>query len=240
MAWESISVCSHPNATRVELCLFDQTDPNLVSLADSFVSLVGPSGRVANPGDFAGGGNVDFDLLCHGEEEQARILHSPFDVRRRKVTRGRQAVSNQPTLNLGNDFVSRTVNSQNAVQLCLKLTVLLQSAVDVPRRENNLRILLSLENILSHIIVTRADAAVAAARIDNDGAAGFSGGEIGSDCSVRELEFSMGGMERARQAKLDQGLRRIELKGSRQRLSRCRPVREGQDDKNDCERARSR
>jgi hypothetical protein len=44
---------------------------------------------------------------------------------------------------------------------------------------------------------------------------------------VRELEFSMRGMERARQAKLDQGLRRIELKGSRQRLSRYRQVREG-------------
>src|ERR1700693_4331465 len=123
--------------------------------------------------------------------------------------------------------MSRTVNCQDSVQLCLKLTVLLQFADRVPRRENNLRIVLSLENTLSHLIVTRADAAVAAARIDNDGAAGFSGGEIGADCSVRELEFSMRGMERARQAKLDQGLRRIELKGSRQRLSRYRPVREG-------------
>jgi hypothetical protein len=99
---------------------------------------------------------------------------------------------------------------------------------------------LSLENTLSHVLVTRADARVAAPGVDDDGAAGFSGGEIGSDCSVRELEFSVRGMERARQAKLDQGLRRIELKGSRQRLSRYRPVRESQDDKNDCERARSR
>src|SRR5258708_688543 len=103
------------SATKVELCLFDQTDPNLVSLADSFVSLVGPSGRVANPGDFAGGGNIDFDLLRHGEEEQARVLHSPFDVRHRKVTRGGQGISDQPASNLGNDFVSRTMNYQNSV-----------------------------------------------------------------------------------------------------------------------------
>src|SRR5258708_16466411 len=100
--------------------------------------------------------------------------------------------------------------------------------------------LLSLENTLSPLIVTRVDGAVNSTRIDDDGAAGFSGGEIGSDCSVREFEFSVRGMERARQAKFDQGLRRIELKGSRQRLSRYRPVRESQDDKNDCERARSR
>jgi hypothetical protein len=99
---------------------------------------------------------------------------------------------------------------------------------------------LGLENTLSHLIVTRANARVAAPGVDDDGAAGFSGGEIGSDCSVHELEFSMRGMERARQVKLDQGLRRIELKGSRQRLSRYRPLGEGQDDKNDCERARSR
>ena len=192
------------------------------------------------PGDSPLSRNVDFDLLRHCEEEQARVIHSPFDVRHRELTRGGQRVSDQPPLNLGNDFVSRTVNCQNSVQLCLKLTVLLQFADRVSRRENNLRILLSLENALSHILVTLADAGVTTARIDDDGAAGFSGGEIGSDCSVREFEFSVRGMERARQTKLDQGLRRIELKGSRQRLSRYRPVRESQDDKNDCERARSR
>src|ERR1700722_3240536 len=114
------------------------------------------------PGDLALGGDVDFDLLRHCEEEQAWVPHSPIDVRHRKVTRCRQAVFDEPTPNLRNDFVPRTMNRQHSVQLCLKLTVLLQSADCVPGRESNFRILLSLENTLSHIIVTPADARVAA------------------------------------------------------------------------------
>jgi hypothetical protein len=215
------------NATKVELCLFDQTDPNLVSLADPFVSFVGPSGRVANPGDFAGGGNVDFDLLCHGEEEQARILHSPFDVRHREVTRGGQSISDQPALNLGSDLMPRTVNCQDSVQLCSKLTVYLKLADRMARRENNFRVLLSLEHARFHPIVARRNPTVAAPRIDHDRTAGFPGGEIGADCSVREFEFPMRGVERARQQKLDQGFRGIQLKGSRPRFNRRGLMREG-------------
>src|SRR5260370_29305858 len=66
------------NAPKVELCLFDQTDPNLVSLADSFVSLVGPSGRGANPGDFARGGHVAFHLPRPGWAEKPPAPPSPF------------------------------------------------------------------------------------------------------------------------------------------------------------------
>ena len=156
------------------------------------------------------------------------------------MTRCGQAVSDEPTPNFASDFVSRTVNRQDSVQLCLKLAVLLHFADGVSGRESNVRVFLNLEHIRFHPIIARGKTAVAAPCIDNDGAAGYSGCEIGSDCSVRELKFSMRGMERARQAKLDQGFRRIELKGARQRFSRRNSVREGQYYQNDYERARSR
>ena len=73
------------------------------------------------PADVAFGGEVDVDLFRDCKEEQARILHSPIDVRHGKVTLGGQGVSDELTMNFSDDFVSGAVNCQDSVQVCLKL-----------------------------------------------------------------------------------------------------------------------
>src|SRR5882757_1250034 len=150
---------------------------------------------------------------------------------------GSNAVSDEPPLDVQDYLVSRSVECQNSLQLCLELAIFSQLADRVLRLKSNFRIFFNFENAFPHPVVTRSDAAVAAPSIDNDRAASFSSGEISFDGSVLELECSVSSMESAGQSKLDQGFRRIELKCSRQRISRHGPVREGQYNQNDCERA---
>jgi hypothetical protein len=84
----------------------------------------------------------------------------------------------------------------------------------VLRVESYLWIPLSLENTISHIIVTLADARDAAPGVDDDGTASFSSSGVRDDGSSFKFESPMCRVERTWQAELDERFRWIKFQSS--------------------------
>src|SRR5215469_1910493 len=113
---------------------------------------------------------------------------------------GDQAAPLELSLDLHTDWMVGSVDLQDSLKHRLKL-IFLQTAGHAPRFKNNFRILLGFKHLLLHSPIARADAAVAAFRIDNYNAAGFAGGRIRADRPAFEFEIPVRGMERAGQTK---------------------------------------
>src|SRR5271163_4336825 len=102
--------------------------------------------------------------------------------------------------------MSSPVERQHPLYRRLKLTSSLQFISKVLRVESYLWIPLSLENTLSHIPVTRADARVAAPGVDDDGTASFSSSGVSDDGSSFKFESSLCSVKGTRQTKFNQCL----------------------------------
>ena len=119
---------------------------------------------------------------------------------------GSQVVSDELTLCRESDIMFPPMERQHPLHRRLKLTSSLQFISKVPRVESYLWIPLSLENTVSHVIVTRADTRVAAPGVDDDGTASFSSSGVCDDASSFKFESSMCSVQGARQTKFNQCL----------------------------------
>ena len=110
--------------------------------------------------------------------------------------------------------MSPPVERQHPLDRRLKLTSPPQFISKVLGVESYLWIPLSLENTVSHIIVTLADARVAAPGVDDDRTASFSSSGVRDDGTSLKFESSMCRMERTWQAELDERFRWVKFQSS--------------------------
>ncbi len=79
------------------------------------------------------------------------------------------------------------------------------------RRENNLRILRTLQNFLMHLLVAGIVVGIGAARVHHDRAAGLAGRRIKMNLPAFQLESSVHGVQRGIERECNLRLRGIEV-----------------------------
>src|SRR6476660_8083 len=85
-------------------------------------------------------------------------------------------------------------------------------ALDILRRENDVRVFWAFQNVLVHSLVATVAAALAAGGIHNELASGIARSIVKLYAAALQPEVSMNSMERGVHSKVDFGLRWIERK----------------------------
>src|SRR6266852_1138777 len=113
--------------------------------------------------------DFNLDRIVDMQEQVARILDSPLLIGNREVRVRTPMVRTDVRFGGDRDFVIRTVNAENPMDLYRGLSLSRYCALNAVWTKHNLRIALALQYVLMHFAVTRAVSSVAALSIHYDG-----------------------------------------------------------------------
>jgi hypothetical protein len=119
-------------------------------------------------------------------------------------------------------YVVASMQSDNAINLHLRVSLRFDLAGHSGGRENNLGIALAFQDFLVHFVVATRISGVSAGSIHDYRAAGRAIGWIEMNCPTLKRESSVHGMENGCQCELDPGVRWIEFESHFLRAKRFR------------------
>src|SRR5882762_4179903 len=164
--------------------------------------------------DLPHGMDVDFHLVARAQNERARVLQSPFDVRNRDVHRYLQLRAGWLDVDRKSHIVVLAVEAELSRHFELRWAFRVEHAFRLDGREDDFRVLATLQDFVMHAAVAASITAVSAGCVHDDRASHFARRRVEADGTAFKFECSFNGMKSAAKLELDFRLRWVKLSGN--------------------------
>ena len=155
--------------------------------------------------------NVQGNFVTYAKNKGAGILHAPFHIGEQKLS---FKVSGTPAdlqrYSQRNGMIA-AVNAKGPVDLNRRTTLRRERPGHLRWRERGIRVLLALQDLLVHLPVARAVAALPALDVNYDQARGRSAGRIEVNQPALQCKGSMHSVKHVGKRKFDLCVRRIQF-----------------------------